>query len=65
MLPWMLVLVALLVPPRVHDNVNEDKKSQGHQQNHAGPVFPNLLEAIHQLGQIHAAHAALEYTESW
>ena len=60
MLPRVFAFVALFVTPCVHDNVNKDKKTQRHEQEHARFVFPDLLDAIRQLGPI---HAVLKYTD--
>lgn len=50
----MFVPVALPMPPGVEDNKDKYEKTEHQQYYYAGLVFPDLLDAIRQLGPIHA-----------
>jgi hypothetical protein len=57
----MFVLSPLFVPAGIEHNNHEDEETQPNEDNHPGPVFPDLLNAIRKLGPI---HAAARYTAS-
>ena len=49
----MFVLDSLFVPAGIKHNNHEDHEAQSQENNHPGPIFPDLLNAIRKLGPIH------------
>jgi hypothetical protein len=51
----MLVFVFLAVAAGVNDDKDEDQEADSKEHDHAGSVFPYLLNSIGKLGPIHVA----------